>query len=70
MNGDWFDSGTIWTLTIVSIVTLAWFIYKTMRDKYPLVDIRVFRFQLLAGLSFSFTTIGSSQQPGILLRFG
>jgi DHA2 family multidrug resistance protein len=59
-HDDWFDSGTIWTLSIVAIVALAWFIYKTMRDRYPLVDIRVFRFRTF--------TIGNI--IGIVLGFG
>ncbi len=59
-HDDWFDSGTIWTLSIVALVTLAWFIYKTMRDRYPLVDIRVFRFRTF--------TIGNI--IGIVLGFG
>src|SRR5438270_1263042 len=59
-HDDWFDSGTIWTLSIVAVVTLAWFIYKTMRDRYPLVDIRVFRFRTF--------TIGNV--IGIVLGFG
>jgi DHA2 family multidrug resistance protein len=59
-HDDWFDSGTIWTLSIVAVVALGWFVYKTMRDRYPLVDIRVFRFRTF--------TIGNI--IGIVLGFG
>jgi MFS transporter, DHA2 family, multidrug resistance protein len=44
-HDDWFQSGTIWLLTIVSVVSLAWFIWKTLRDRHPLVDLNVFRFR-------------------------
>ena len=59
-HDDWFSSNTIWTLSIVAIVALAWFIYKTIRDRYPLVDIRVFRFRTF--------TIGNI--IGVVLGFG
>jgi len=59
-HDDWFASDTIWTLSIVAAVALTWFIYKTIRDKYPLVDIRVFRFRTF--------TIGNI--IGVVLGFG
>ena len=59
-HDDWFSSNTIWTLSIVAIVALTWFIYKTIRDRYPLVDIRVFRFRTF--------TIGNI--IGVVLGFG
>jgi len=42
-HDDWFSSTTIVTLSIVAVVSLAVFIYKSMRDKHPLVDVQVFR---------------------------
>jgi DHA2 family multidrug resistance protein len=59
-HDDWFQSDTIWTLTIVAVVALTWFIYKTLRDRHPLVDINVFRFRTF--------TIGNI--IGIVLGFG
>ncbi len=44
-HDDWYQSGTIWILTIVSVVSLVWFIWKTLRDRHPLVDLNVFRFR-------------------------
>jgi DHA2 family multidrug resistance protein len=59
-HDDWFQSNTIWTLSIVAIVALTWFIYKTLRDRHPLVDIAVFRFRTF--------TIGNI--IGVVLGFG
>jgi DHA2 family multidrug resistance protein len=42
-HDDWWSSGTIVTLACVSVVALPWFIIRTLRDRYPLVDLRVFR---------------------------
>ena len=44
-HDDWYNSATIWVLTIVSVVALAWFIWKTIRDRFPLVDLTVFKFR-------------------------
>ena len=44
-HDDWYQSNTIWTLTIVATVTLIWFIIKTLRDRHPLVDLNVFRYR-------------------------
>jgi DHA2 family multidrug resistance protein len=44
-HDDWYSSDTIWTLTIVAAVGLTLFIVKTLRDRYPLVDLNVFRFR-------------------------
>ncbi|HEV2262029.1 MAG TPA: DHA2 family efflux MFS transporter permease subunit [Candidatus Rubrimentiphilum sp.] len=59
-HDDWYSSNTIWTLSIVAAVTLAWFIFKTIRDKHPLVDLNVFRFRTF--------TIGNI--IGVVLGFG
>lgn len=40
---DWWDSQTIVTLAIVSCVALVIFGVMTARDKYPIVNLRVFR---------------------------
>ncbi|HEY5341933.1 MAG TPA: DHA2 family efflux MFS transporter permease subunit [Candidatus Aquilonibacter sp.] len=42
-HDDWYNSTTIWILTIVAVVALTIFIWKMVRDKYPLVQLRVFR---------------------------
>ncbi|HVS47163.1 MAG TPA: DHA2 family efflux MFS transporter permease subunit [Verrucomicrobiae bacterium] len=49
---DWWSSSTIVLLTVVATVSLAVFLWKTLRDKQPLVDVRVFRFP-----SFTFGSI-------------
>lgn len=59
-TNDWWSSNTIVLLTVVSVVTLAFFLWKTLRDKQPLVDIRVFRFP-----SFTFGCI-----IGTIMGFG
>src|SRR3984885_12739357 len=43
-HDDWFDSSTIWILTILSVVATTLFLIKTLRDPHPLVDLRSFRF--------------------------
>ena len=40
---DWFDSSAIVALACVSAVSLALFAIKTVRDRHPLVNLRVFR---------------------------
>ncbi len=57
---EWFSSQTILLLSAISAVTLVVFVVKTLRDKYPLVDLSVFRFP-----SFS---VGSFL--GIIMGFG
>ncbi len=42
-HDEWYSSSTIWILTIVAAVTLVWFVIKMLRDRYPLVHLRVFR---------------------------
>ena len=59
-HDDWFSSDTIVILSIVAVVTLTWFIWKTLKDKAPLVDLNVFKFR-----SF---TIGSI--IGVIMGFG
>ncbi len=59
-HDDWFSSSTIVLLTGLSIVALVWFVWKTLRDKHPLVDIRVFRFRTF--------TIGNIM--GVIMGFG
>jgi DHA2 family multidrug resistance protein len=44
-HDDWWNSNTIILLAVVSTVTLAWFIWKSMRDKHPLVNVQVFRYR-------------------------
>jgi DHA2 family multidrug resistance protein len=59
-HDDWFNSSTIWILTIVAIVSLTWFIYSQFRSKQPLVDLRVFRH----------STFSVGQIIGIIMGFG
>jgi len=44
-HDDWWSSSTITLLAVVSAVTLSAFIFKTLRDEHPLVDLRAFRFK-------------------------
>lgn len=57
---DWFDSSTIVILTTVAVAAIALFIYKALRDKHPIVDLRVFKFR-----SFSIGSI-----LGTIMGFG
>jgi DHA2 family multidrug resistance protein len=43
-HDDWWSSQTIVILTAVAAIALVWFLVKTLRDKHPLVDLKVFRF--------------------------
>ncbi len=57
---DWFQSPTIQLLTCVSVVALVFFVVKSLRDRYPIVDLAVFKFR-----SFS---VGSFL--GVIMGFG
>jgi MFS transporter, DHA2 family, multidrug resistance protein len=57
---DWFSSQAIQIFTVISAVALIAFVWKSLRDKHPIVDLQVFRFP-----SFS---IGSFL--GIIMGFG
>jgi DHA2 family multidrug resistance protein len=46
---DWFDSASIVTLSIVAVVSLAFFILRELRDPQPFVDLRVFGSRSFAG---------------------
>src|SRR5579872_2078401 len=57
---DWWSSRTITYLAVISVIALVWFIWKTIRDKHPLVDLKVFRFR-----AFTVANI-----IGIIMGFG
>ena len=57
---DWFQSPTIEILTAVAVISLTLFIVKSLRDKYPIVDLMVFKFR-----SFSIGSI-----LGVIMGFG
>ncbi|HEY5257416.1 MAG TPA: MDR family MFS transporter [Candidatus Baltobacteraceae bacterium] len=59
-RNDWWSSSTITLLAVLSAVSLLIFLWKTLRDKHPLVDLRVFRFP-----SFTFGCI-----IGTIMGFG
>jgi MFS transporter, DHA2 family, multidrug resistance protein len=59
-HDDWFSSDTIVILTIVAIVSLTWFLIKSLRDRAPIVDLNVFKFR-----SFSIGSI-----IGVIMGFG
>ncbi|MEO9170009.1 MAG: DHA2 family efflux MFS transporter permease subunit [Candidatus Baltobacteraceae bacterium] len=42
-HDEWFSSSTITILSIVAVVSLTVFIYRTVRQRFPLVQLRVFR---------------------------
>jgi DHA2 family multidrug resistance protein len=44
-HDDWFDSGLIVALIAVAAITLPWFLIRMLRARYPLVDLRAFRFR-------------------------
>ncbi len=57
---DWFSSSTIVILTTVAVVSLTLFVTKALRDRHPIVDLRVFKHR-----SF---TVGTTL--GIIMGFG
>jgi DHA2 family multidrug resistance protein len=59
-RADWFSSDTIVILSFVSAFALITFVYKALRDRHPIVNLKVFKFR-----SFS---IGSVL--GIVMGFG
>ena len=42
-HDEWYSSATITILTVVAIVSLVVFVWKMLRERYPLVQLRVFR---------------------------
>lgn len=60
---DWFDSNIIIALTVVALVTLAYFIIWNATEKYPIVD-----FTFFLNRNFSFGTLVTT--IGYLLFFG
>ena len=42
-HDDWYDSSTITILTIVAVVALSVFVWRMLRERYPLVNLSVFR---------------------------
>ncbi len=59
-HDEWYSSNTIWILSVVAVMTLTIFIYRMLRERNPLVVLRVFRFT-----SF---TIGNV--IGVIMGFG
>lgn len=59
-HDGWFSSTTIVVLILVCVVTLTLFIWKMLRSRAPLVDLRVFRYRTF--------TIGNIL--GIIMGFG
>lgn len=57
---DWFQSSTIQLLTTVAVVALIAFVVKSLRDRFPVVNLAVFKFR-----SFSIGSI-----LGIVMGFG
>ncbi|HEU5480511.1 MAG TPA: DHA2 family efflux MFS transporter permease subunit, partial [Candidatus Tumulicola sp.] len=57
---NWFASPTIQLLTALAVVSIAAFIYKSLRDRHPIVDLKVFKHR-----SFSIGSI-----LGIIMGFG
>ncbi len=47
-HDDWYNSPLIITLTVAAVVSLAFFIYRELRDKHPFVDLRVFKSEAFA----------------------
>jgi MFS transporter, DHA2 family, multidrug resistance protein len=57
---DWYQSQAIQVFTVISAIALVIFVFKTLRDRHPIVDLQVFKFR-----SFS---IGSFL--GVIMGFG
>ena len=64
-HDDWYQSTSIWILTIVAATALVLFVWKTLRDRHPLVDLNVFRFRTftvgnIIGIIAGFGLFGTS----------
>jgi DHA2 family multidrug resistance protein len=55
---DWFQSTNIQILTAVSVVALTVFVVKSLHDKYPIVDLLVFKFRSFSVGSILGTIMG------------
>jgi MFS transporter, DHA2 family, multidrug resistance protein len=42
-HDDWYDSSTITILTVVAVVALGVFVWRMLRERFPLVNLKVFR---------------------------
>ena len=47
-HDEWYSSSTIWILTIVAAVSLSIFIFRMLRQHFPLVQLRIFRIRSFA----------------------
>jgi DHA2 family multidrug resistance protein len=47
-HDDWYSSSTITILTVVAVLGIAAFIFKSLRDRDPLVQLRVFKYREFA----------------------
>ena len=51
---DWFESGEVFTLAVVSAVSLVLFVWHELRTEHPIVDLRILKSrQLSAGIAFA-----------------
>ncbi|MGD0050467.1 MAG: MDR family MFS transporter [Vulcanimicrobiaceae bacterium] len=57
-HDDWWSSSTITLLAVVAVVALTWFIVKTLRDRHPLVDLKVFRYRTFTVGNILMTIVG------------
>jgi DHA2 family multidrug resistance protein len=57
-HDDWWSSDAIVILSVVATVALTWFVVKTIRDRHPLVDLRVFRFRTFTIGNILMTIVG------------
>ncbi|MDQ2865122.1 MAG: DHA2 family efflux MFS transporter permease subunit [Candidatus Eremiobacteraeota bacterium] len=42
-HDEWYSSSTIWILTMVAAIGLSVFVFRALRQRFPLVQLRVFR---------------------------
>ena len=64
-HDDWFNSSTIWILSIVAVATLSVFAWRALRMARPLVDLMVFRIRQfwignVVGVILGFGLFGSA----------
>lgn len=51
---DWFESGEVVALALVSVVSLVMFVWHELRTEHPIVDLRILKSrQLSAGIAFA-----------------
>ena len=57
-HDDWFSSDAIVALTCVAAISLPWFLLRMIRSRFPIVDLRAFRFRSFSVGNVLLTVVG------------